>query len=127
MVPRVSHVEWLVTDLERAEAFLGALFGWRFEPFGSRYRLYTPPGGTCVGLMQVARATPAGSPLVHVEVEDIDDALARGEALGAPLLTPRTEIPGYGWYAQLGDPDGNMVGLFQAAAPVATGDEDGPG
>lgn len=112
--PFVSHVEWTVTDLDRAAAFLEGLFGWRFQVFSRHYRLYTPAQGVCVGLMAAAEVRPGRSPMVHVQVADLDAALARAGALGGRVLTGRTEIPDYGWYAQVLDPDGNIVGLFQA-------------
>jgi predicted enzyme related to lactoylglutathione lyase len=34
------------------------------------------------------------------------------EALGGKILTPRSEIPGMGWYGLFSDPTGNLVGLF---------------
>jgi predicted enzyme related to lactoylglutathione lyase len=113
--PHVSHVEWYVTDLARTEAFLSSLFGWDFEPYSRHYRLYTPPeGGTCVGLMDVKDARPCRSTLVHVQVNDIETYLRRAAELGGRIDSHKTEIPHYGWYAHVLDPDGNVVGLFQA-------------
>lgn len=114
-VPRVSHVEWYVTDLARAEAFLSGLFGWRFEPYSRHYRLHTPAeGGVCVGLMEVEKVRPCRSTLVHVQVDDIESYLQRALQFGGRIDTPKTVIPHYGWYAHVLDPDGNVVGLFQA-------------
>lgn len=113
--PFVSHVEWCVTDLARATALLEGLFGWRFAPYGTRYRLYTPAaGGTCVGLLQVAAVQPATTTLVHVCVDDLDAALARALALGARPHVAPTAVPGHGRYAQVLDADGNVIGLFEA-------------
>lgn len=113
MTPRVSHIEWFVTDLARSEAFLSGLFGWQFAAFSTHYRLYTPAdGGTCVGLMQVATVQAGEYALAHIEVDDLELYLARAAALGAVLKTAPTLIPGYGRYAQVLDPDGHAVGLF---------------
>jgi len=112
--PSVSHVEWRVTDLARSEAFLQQLFGWQFVAFSRHYRLYTPPAGTCVGLMESTTVQPTTATLVHVQVDDIAAYLKRARQLGAPVVTESTPIPAYGWYAQVLDPDGNVVGLFQA-------------
>lgn len=111
---QVSHVEWLVSDLDRALAFYQGLFGWRFEVWSTHYRLYTPPNGCCVGLMESTRPRRGDSPLVHVQVEDLGAALARAIALGGRVRTEITPIPGYGSYAHVLDPDGNQVGLFSA-------------
>ncbi len=109
----MSHVEWVVTDLDRAVAFLSGLFGWRFQVFSRHYRLYTPERGVCVGLMEAADVSPGYSPMVYVQVADLDATLARAEALGGRIRTARVEIADYGEYAQVLDPDGNLIGLFQ--------------
>ncbi|MDX1654275.1 MAG: VOC family protein [Candidatus Competibacteraceae bacterium] len=113
MIHQVSHVEWFVTDLARAEAFFTALLGWRFEAFSRHYRLYTPEQGPCVGLMEVETVYGGRSPMVYIQVADLDALLERAVELGAVVATARREIPDYGSYAQLRDPDGNLLGLFQ--------------
>lgn len=113
-LPRVSHVEWCCRDLERARVFLEGLFGWRFEPYGVHYLLYTPAEGACVGLLQRDSVEPGQSPLAFIEVVDINATLSVAVDLGGHVLEGRTEIPGYGCYAKLTDPDGNIVGLFEA-------------
>lgn len=119
LIPRVSHVEWCVSDPERAEALLSGLFGWRFGRIGRRYRLYVPAdGGTCVGLLACERPRPGDGPLVHVEVDDLDAVLARALALGARAHVPPTAVPGHGRYAQVLDADGHVIGLFERAAPA---------
>lgn len=116
-VPFVSHVEWLVTDLDRSVAFFSALFSWTFEVYSTHYRVYMPKqgSGVVVGLMEVAEVKPSNSPMVHIQVDAIAAYLQRATELGAEISTPRTEVPGHGWYAQLLDPDGNIIGLFEAA------------
>jgi len=50
---------------------------------------------------------------VHIQVSDLAGYIQRGLALGGRLATGPTEIPDYGCYAQLLDPDGHRIGLFQ--------------
>lgn len=116
MTPRVSHVEWRVADLERSAAFLEALFGWRFERYSTHYRLYQPEQGVAVGLLETADRQPGLSPMVHIQVTDLDATLDRARALGARVVVVRTAVPGHGWYAQFEDGDGNRIGLFEARA-----------
>ncbi|MEE4378892.1 MAG: VOC family protein [Candidatus Competibacteraceae bacterium] len=113
-VPTISHIEWFVIDLNRSVAFLNGLFGWQFEVFSEHYRLYTPESGPRVGLMEVAAIKPCEATFGYVTVDDIERYLQRAEQLGGCVVTGRSEIPNYGWYAQIADPDGNRVGLFQA-------------
>lgn len=109
----ICHVEWASTDLQRSEAFFGGLFNWLFEPFGEDYVLFHSPGGIDGGLMKAEEVKPGRSPTVYVRVEEIEPYLEQAEALGGSVKVPKTEIPTVGWYAHLGDPDGNIVGLFQ--------------
>jgi len=117
--PYVSHVEWVVADLEQTEAFLRALFGWDFQALGPRYRLYVPadPNRVRVGLMQRrAGGAPCYMTLIHIQVDQIDPYLERTTALGGRVPVTRTPIPEYGFYAQVEDPDGNRIGLFEPSA-----------
>ncbi|MGH3485506.1 MAG: hypothetical protein ACRDPQ_19970 [Nocardioidaceae bacterium] len=41
-----------VTDLARAEAFYGEVFGWEFVPFGDDFRMATTDGALVCGLMK---------------------------------------------------------------------------
>ena len=114
MTARVSHVEWRVADLGRSVAFLEDLFGWRFEVYSTHYRLYQPEQGVAVGLLETAERRPGLSPMVHIRVGALDPVVARARALGAPVVVERTAVPGHGWYAQFEDPDGNLIGVFEA-------------
>ncbi|MFO1351326.1 MAG: VOC family protein [Gammaproteobacteria bacterium] len=118
-MPHVSHVEWRVTDLDRSIAFFEALFGWRFARHSTHYRIAFPDQGPAVGLLETREVRPSDSTLIHIRVDDLDAYLRRARGLGAPLATPRTAVPGHGWYAQVVDPDGNIVGLFEAEAETS--------
>lgn len=119
MIPHVSHVEWHVSDVDRSATFFSELFGWRFERFSRHYRLYAPANGVRVGLMEVSEVPRCEAAQAHVQVGNIDTCLKRAGRLGGREVTPRTEIPDYGWYAHIADPDGNLVGLFQAMQPLS--------
>jgi uncharacterized protein len=66
-------------DAERAQAFFGGLFGWRFSPGnvpgGFNIEGSTPPGGLFAG----GEAAP---PEVWFDVDDIEAARARVAELG---------------------------------------------
>lgn len=118
VIPSISHVEWLVTDLTRSVAFLQGLFGWEFTVYSRHYRLYTPAQGTAVGLLEVAQVVPSQATLVHVQVQNLAQSLQTAVTLGAKIATPPTVVPGHGRYAQVTDPDGNLIGLFEADPTV---------
>jgi hypothetical protein len=52
--------------------------------------------------------------IFYVSVDDIDAYLAKALSLGGKTLVPKVTIPN-GAFAWLSDPDGNTVGLWQAA------------
>ena len=110
----ICHVEWSATDLARATVFFSELFGWKFEDWGECYTLFRPPEGVGGGISKAEKVSPAGSPVVYVQVDEIEPYLGRAKELGGGVAVPRTEIPTVGWFAHLTDPDGNLVGLFQS-------------
>lgn len=114
VIPRVSHIEWRCTDLDKTREFLTQLFSWRFLPFGNNYYLYTPAQGTCVGLIKADQVVPGNNCLVFIEVDSIATYLNKALEQNSQVVVPRKEIVDYGWYAQISDPDGNIIGLFEA-------------
>lgn len=113
---QITHVEFPADDLERARHFYSELFGWQFgemEQFPG-YLLFntgSAEAGGAVGL----RGQSIGERLrVYIEVDSIDDVLARVADLGGSVTTARTDIPGQGWFAVIDDSEGNEVGLYEA-------------
>ncbi|HVH00440.1 MAG TPA: VOC family protein [Miltoncostaeaceae bacterium] len=125
---RVVHFEIPVDDLDAAKRFYGDVFGWGLTDFadGQEYVLattvevgpdYRPtePGAINGALMR--RRDDAPAPVVVIDVGSVDAALARVEAAGGAVVRPRTEIPSLGYYAYARDPQGNVIGLWEAMTP----------
>jgi hypothetical protein len=51
----------------------------------------------------------------YIEVSSIEDAIAAAERTGGTVKEPKSEVPGFGWFAVLIDPEGTEVGLFQSS------------
>lgn len=126
---KVVHFEIPADDLDRAKSFYSDVFGWKLEtmpmpggeytaiyttPVDPQTQLPTEPGAINGGLMQRDDRTPA--PVLTVDVDAIDDALAEIAGRGGATVTPRTEIPGMGAYAYFKDPEGNVVGLWETTS-----------
>ena len=109
----VSHVEWCCQDIEQTATFFQALFGWEFKAFGNNYLLYSPARGPAVGLLRSERMIAGENCLVFVTVDNIESHLQHATAIGGKVHVKKTAIPKYGWYAQVKDPEGNIVGLFE--------------
>lgn len=111
---RICHVEWQVTNLDIAKDFYGGMFGWTFQGMGEGYTLFSTGDDYLGGGLEKVDAVGAGtSPLVYIEVNDIEEYLARAEVLGGEVVQRRTDIPGHGWFAVIKDRDGNRLGLYQ--------------
>ena len=123
---KVVHFEIPAEDLDRAKSFYGSVFGWDLTtvpmpggeyttistvPVDPATQIPTEPGAINGGMVPRDERTPA--PVITVDVEHIDEALAQIEARGGTTVTPRTEIPGMGAFAYFTDPEGNVLGLWE--------------
>jgi predicted enzyme related to lactoylglutathione lyase len=106
-------MEWSSSDLERTKIFLEAMFAWDFKAWGKEYLLFNPPDGPGGGIMKVDKVNPGDSPVIYIEVDEIESYLPRVEDIGGKVKVPKTEIPAVGWHAVITDHDGNSYGLFQ--------------
>jgi predicted enzyme related to lactoylglutathione lyase len=52
---------------------------------------------------------------VVIDVDDIDEALAKIEELGGQTVVGRTPVADMGWSAYFEDSEGNQVGLWESA------------
>jgi predicted enzyme related to lactoylglutathione lyase len=112
----LCHFEFMVSDLDKAKAFSGKVFDWKFRTDQSMDYLMidtgTEPGG---GMMKKPDEAPYFALGEYFLVDSIEDTLAKVEAAGGKLGVPKMEIPGMGWWALFFDPDGIPVGIFQTA------------
>ena len=120
----ITWFEIPTRDIEAAQRFYETLLGapLRRETIGpATLAVFPYEGGQGVGgcLMAgpTARAPQAEGTMVYLDVSpSLDAALARAEAGGARVATPRTALPpGMGFFAHIVDADGNRVGLHAAA------------
>ena len=109
------HLELNTTDLKKAQAFYGGLFGWKFSdmdmgPAGV-YSTFKPDSGPGGGVASM----PGGQYgwLAYVGVDDIKAATAKAKSLGAEIFMDSHEIPNVGWMTVMNDPTGAKIALFQ--------------
>lgn len=124
MAGKVVHFEIPYDDGDRARGFYRDAFGWDLQTWGEGdYTLVmtgptgesgaTEPGFINGGMMQ--REAPYSSPVLVIEVDDIDAALATVERLGGSTAMAKQAVGDMGWSAYFTDPEGNLMGLFQTA------------
>ncbi|MEV4988064.1 VOC family protein [Pseudarthrobacter sp. LMD1-1-1.1] len=119
----VVHFEIPADDQERARKFYRDALGWRIEPVpGMDYNMVittdmddagqsTTPGAINGGMM--AREGQITSPVITIDVPDIDSTLKSVEESGGSVLIPKNEVPGMGYTAYFKDSEGNVMGLWE--------------
>ena len=133
----VVHFEIPADDQERARNFYKEALGWRIDPMPEmNYNVVittpmdeqtgrpTEPGAINGGMM--AREGDLKTPVITVDVEDIDATLKTVEQLGGSVVMPKDAIPGMGYYAYFKDTEGNIMGLWENL-PAGQGDGQGAG
>ncbi len=124
-------VELNTPNMEKAEAFYGALFGWRFEDEGLDYGHYNTVRlgkEMLAGAMEIHPDNSDVPPsfAVYLAARDVHATAARAEAAGARVTVAPVDIPGRGTMAYLQDPTGAHVGIWEGD-DVRTEARDKPG
>ena len=120
-MPKVVHFEMPFDDAARANKFYADVFGWessKFESGPEEYYLQQTGGddepyGIGGALIERAAALNRGGTLIVLGVDDLDAYIGEVTAGGAEIVTPRTAIPGVGYFANFRDTEGNVVGMFE--------------
>jgi hypothetical protein len=124
MSGRVVHFEIPFDDAERAQGFYKEAFGWNLMDMPDMsYTLVTTgpsgeqgpeePGFINGGMLR--RESPNEGPIMVIDVEDIDAALAKIESLGGQTLIGKQPVGEMGFAAYFKDVEGNNMGLWQTA------------
>ena len=114
----VVHVELSAADVPAAARFYEQLFGWKMEHAPEfDYTMWSDGAGYGGGFNKLSEHVPAGQVLVYIHSDDISADLKKVQELGGTVVTPKTEIPGTGWFAQFTDPTGNLLCLYTSKNP----------
>lgn len=134
---RVVHFEIQADDLDRAQKFYEAAFGWTFQQMGEEYGYYrlivTGPGpdemakgvkmedlGINGGMMKRNGPPPAEGACPNaftsiIGVANIDETMQKIEAAGGTAQTDKMDVPNVGQLRYYKDTEGNMFGIMQPA------------
>jgi predicted enzyme related to lactoylglutathione lyase len=122
---RVVHFEVPFDDGERATTFYREAFGWELDamPQYQYVMVTTTPkdeqgrpaetGGINGGMLE--RQGPITAPVITINVDDLDQAMARIEKLGGKVVVGRRPVADMGFSAYVEDTEGNVIGLWQNA------------
>jgi uncharacterized protein len=121
----VSHFEIPARDLERAARFYREVFGWTVEPLPWEGHPYYKvrgsagaPGsgreGIDGGLLPAGGGVDHALLMIHVTGAALEIWLERVVEAGGRVDLPATPVGTMGLYARFRDPEGNLLGLWQA-------------
>src|SRR3954471_10607352 len=123
---RVVHFELPVDDSERAKTFYADAFGGHLTdlPATTYTMVTTAPSderGTPAepGVINGGMAPRGGgitAPVVTIEVEDVEEALALVVKSGGQIVAGREAVGEMGYTAYFTDTEGSVVGLWQSAS-----------
>ena len=122
---RVCHFEVPYADKDRMEKFYAGVFGWQFmsPPGDMPYTFaittevdenmqYKKAGGINGGTYQRGDDV-ATSPVIVIEVESCEQRIKDVEAAGGSRIMGPHQVGEMGIYAQVKDPEDNIIGLWQ--------------
>ena len=107
-------------DIERAQRFYETLLATplKREPMGEQTLAIFPytqgegVGGCLISGPQVPPPSREGTLVYLPAAPDLDTVLARVQAAGGRIATPKVTLPDLGVFAHVEDSEGNRVGLF---------------
>ncbi len=117
-----NWVDIATTDVDGAKAFYGAVFGWTHEDEptdqGIPYTMFSKNGKAVAGGAPLPPEVAAqGAPPMwntYVNVDSVDETIARTEAAGGSVVMPVMDVATAGRMAFVADPTGAPIGLWQA-------------
>lgn len=125
MSARVVHFEVPYEDVDRARDFYREVFGWEIRSApGMSYHLVstgptrddgTPTEPGYIGGGMMPRQEAVRSPVIVLDVADIDSALEAVGKHGGSTTIGKMPVGDMGFSAYFTDSEGNLVGLWQNA------------
>jgi predicted enzyme related to lactoylglutathione lyase len=107
----IDYIEISVTDMEAAQRFYAAAFGWEFTNYGPGYAGIRRRRGGESGGLSLEAAVVTGGPLVILYSAALEETLARVLAAGGALTQEIFSFPG-GRRFHFKDPSGNALAVW---------------
>jgi uncharacterized protein len=108
------HWELMVEDVDRTIDFYSKVFDWEFDkehfPNYPLIKTGMNPGG---GVFPKPSSAPMPAVNIYFHTEDIEQTLTRAQVEGATIISPKTPIPGIGYFGMFADPEGLVIGVMQ--------------
>jgi hypothetical protein len=111
-----SWVDMGSPDLPKARAFYAGLLGWETSegpPEAGGYTVALLRGKSVAGLGPQMNPEAPPSWLTYVNVDSVDDTVAKVTANGGTVMAPPMDVMDVGRVAVFADPQGAVIGLWQ--------------
>lgn len=117
MPGRITHFEIYGDNPGRLADFYRADLGWptqRAEGI-DYWRIHPDPADNpnTNGGLTYRPSIPVNGWLQYVQVDSLEEAVAKAEQAGGKVLKERTAVPRTAWYAVVADPEGNAFAMWQ--------------
>jgi uncharacterized protein len=121
---KVVHFEIPFDDKEKCIEFYKNVFGWEFQDMpemkyviarttevDDKFMIKEP--GAINGGMYKRGEGAAKGPVIVIDVEDVDEYVKKVEDAGGEVVMEKRQVGEMGWYAQVKDVEGNIIGLWE--------------
>ena len=125
MSARVVHFEVPFDNADRARSFYSDVFDWQIQPMPEMaYNIVStgpvsdqgmPSESGYIGGGMLQRQAPVTTPVITLQVDDIDATLIAIEKHGGAALGEKMAVGEMGFAAYFNDSEGNLMGLWQSA------------
>ncbi len=112
MIKAPDRIMYHVRDMARAQAFYRDVLGLKPKEEHPQFSAYELGPGLSLALHAGLRETPSGSPVLCLEVADIEQARRALKAAGAEIIRDHYQVPG-GMTLDFKDPEGYRIQLVQ--------------
>ncbi|UFU03829.1 VOC family protein [Ruania suaedae] len=116
----ITHIDIPVSDMPAASRFYSELFGWQIAeiPGYEGYPMWQAPNKISGGGL-APREENFTQPRSYVEVDSIEETLAKVTQLGGTVVRGKEPISETSWWAIFTDADGNTIGLYEGTTETS--------
>lgn len=134
MAKSVVHFEMPAKDKKRVSDFYTKAFGWKMQLMDEKYGGYlmaqtaptdeqgmnNTPGTINGGFFDYKNEDGYNAPHLIISVENLEESIADVKAAGGEIKGEVMDIPNVGNYISFKDTEGNIVGMLQPPAEMAS-------
>ncbi len=118
-MPRVIHFEIPVRDPEKVSEFYRKVFSWDITKWEGPMEYWLVTTGPdeehgINGAFARKKDMIAEGVVLTVQVDSLEDTIRDLVNAGGSRLTPRSAVPGIGYFSYCKDPEGNVIGMMES-------------